>query len=91
MAGKQGAGQAMSRFDHFVVKLALMHNAAVKAALALDPASLKEGRSPAEAEVSRLSVLLFEKLHTIPALARQHPDFYDRRSYPLTETEKHAL
>lgn len=62
---------AMSLYEHWLADCATRHQAAVRAARALPPASLT-GRSPGEAELSRLSVSLFERMHTLPDLVAEH-------------------
>lgn len=91
MAGKPGAGQAMSLFEHWVVDCALKHNAAVKAALAIDPASAN-GKSAAEREVSRLTILLIQKLHALPELVQQlgPSAVFGPQKYPLSPDERRS-
>jgi hypothetical protein len=69
--GEAGYSRPMSLFGHWLVHCAVRHNAAVKAALALDPKTIGNGRTPGEAEVSRHSVKLFEDLHLIESVVRE--------------------
>jgi hypothetical protein len=70
----------MSRFEHWMVAGAVMHNAAVKAAQA--------GQSPTE--VSRLSIALYEFLHTIQPMVRKHgiAGAFDTPENPLDPSER---
>lgn len=85
-----GRAQAMSRFAHWIVDAALKHNAALNAAKAIDPRSDGNAQRVAEAEVSRLSCALFEKLHTLEKLVREYgvEEFFGPRPEPLTEEQK---
>lgn len=86
----EARGGPMSLFEHWVADCAIRHNAAVKAALALDPASLQAGRSKGEGEVSRMSVDLIVKLHALADLVRVYgvDDVFGAPAAPLTEEHK---
>lgn len=86
----------MTLFQHVVADLAITQNAAVKAALAIDPTTLKgndPGRTPAEAEVSRLCVELIRKVHAIADLVEEHGTLmvFGARTVPLTQAERDAV
>jgi hypothetical protein len=80
----------MTMFGHFVVECALRHNAAIRAAMAIDPATIGSGRTKAEAEVSRLSCRFFDKLHDVEKLVRIYgvDEVFGPRTAPLTEEQK---
>ncbi len=66
-------GVGMSRFAHWIVDCSVKHNAAILAAKALDPANTTPGRvTPAETEISRLSIAMYEKLHTLENIVRKY-------------------
>ncbi len=80
----------MSLFQHWLADCAIRHNAAVKAALAVDPESLRDGGSKGEAEVSKLSVELIQKMHRLPDLVREFgaDEVFGNPPNPLTEDQK---
>ncbi len=90
--GVGGKPQAMSLYDHVVADWAITQNAAIKAALAVDPRSVggQAGRTPAEAEVSRLAVDLIRKMHELPGLVERlgAAQVFGHRTLPLTPEER---
>ncbi len=85
-----GGAKPLSLFDHWLIECAIRHNAAVKAALLVDPATLQDGRSKGEGEVSRLSIELIQKLHRLPDLIRNYgaDEVFGNPARPLTEEQK---
>lgn len=86
------ATTAMRLYDHIVADWAITQNAAIKAALAIDPQAVGNvaGRTPAEAEVSRLAVELIRKMHALSALVDELGAFavFGPRAVPLTPAER---
>lgn len=81
-------------YQHVVADWAITQNAAIKAALAIDPQSIggQSGRTPAEAEVSRLAVELIRKMHELSGLVDRLGAFqvFGPRSTPLSPEEREA-
>lgn len=63
---------AMSLFQHWVADVSMRHQAAIRAARGLPPVTSQTGRTPGEGEVSRLSVALFQRLHTLADVVAKH-------------------
>lgn len=89
MSRGKGQGQALSLFDHWRIDLCVKIKAAVKAARGLDAISAS-GTTPAEAELSRLLVVAFEKAGTIEPLVRAYgvEEVFDKPLRPLTEEQR---
>lgn len=81
----------MSLYQHIIADWAISQNAAIKAALAIDPKTIGS-RTSAEAEVSRMAVDLIRKMHALPELVdRLGPSAVFRpRANPLTPEERKA-
>ncbi len=89
-----GAPGAMTLYQHIVADWAITQNAAIKAALAVDPKTVggQPGRTPAEAEVSRLAVELIRKMHELPGLVERlgTHEVFGPRTIPLSPEERAA-
>lgn len=82
---------AMTLYAHWLVVCSVKHNAAVKAALAIDPGTLSgSGRSAAEFELTGLNVAFYEQLHSLSTIAGEvgPGEIFRPRSLPLTPEER---
>ena len=81
----------MTLFHHWVVDCSVRHQEAIRAARGLGAPGLT-GRTPAEAEVSRLTIALIEKLHSLETLVREFgaDEVFGPRSSPVSPEEKRA-
>ena len=81
-------GRPMSRFEHWVAEAAIRHQAAVRAAKMLEPSGAT-GRSPAEADISRLTIAFIQHLHKLPELVLKFgaPKVFEAPDAPLTDAE----